>query len=328
MSAPSVNLGSLYRQAGTSLAAAMPGEEESLILEASRVDLEDRWATACKKLHCVQQELRPGRMTALASWIEAPSGDSLSGCGAAEVQGVGKLPLVVQIAVHTPDNNFRRSQAILLAGHHTLDDLRKAMICSNDKYSAQQLGSAASGGYMLLNDVLYVDSAASAQEYTAPILSFLEERNSSIDHRITRYLQTKGLAAVGDLRQSHTLPSVQNMQNVRFCDLTLRPGQHGRYMYGHCGACEHMLVVEDVRVKHATDPDLTGPPVTADQHVAPLHRCCICAVRPSTKMAWGDSLAPSSPAFFCSWCYDDLHYGADGKQILDQPQMDIFDVEV
>lgn len=307
------------------MAATKPGEEENMMLEASRIDLEDMWALACSNLQCMPQQLRPGRMMASTGWIEPPSTHLMQSCGNAEAQAGSELPVVVQVGVHTPDSNFQRSQAILLAAHHTLVDLRRAIYCVNDKYAAQQLGSASLGGYMLLNGTLYVDQ--SAQEYTKPILSFLENENKNVDNRITRYLQSKGLANVGGLQQANTLPDVRNMQSARMDELKLTPGQHGRYMYAHCGACEHMLVVEDVRLKHASDPDLAGP-ATLDTHVTPLQRCCICAARPSTKITFGDCLAPSSPAFFCSCCYDDVHLDADGQPTILQPQMDVFDVEV
>lgn len=307
-----------------SLGAVKPGTEEHTILEASRIDLEDRWAAACRSLHSIPQQLRPGRTSASVDWIEPPSAHP------AQLHGGGSdLPVVVQVTVHTPDRSFQRSQTILLGAQHTLGDLRRSIHCVNDNYASQQLGSVPSGGYILLNDTLYVDcTGQSTQDYTEPILSFLEEQSSSMNHRITRYLQSKGLETMGGLRQKNTLPCVQNMQFVRMDQLTLIPGQHGRYMFAHCGVCEHMLVVEDVRLKHALDPDLSGQPVSLDTHVSPLQRCCICAARPSTKIVYGDRLAPSSPAFFCTCCYDDLHLDADGQVILAQPQMDVFEVEL
>lgn len=299
-----------------------------MILEASRIDLEDRWAIACSSLHCFPQQLCPSRMTASTSWIAPPSTPSLRLWGDDYLRGATELAVVVQIAVHTPDRNFHRAQAILLAAHHTLVDLRRAIHCVNDKYAAQQLDSAPQSGYMLLNDTLYVDCFdQSPGEYMKPILSFLEDESNNVDQRITRYLQSKGLAAVGGRQRASALPAVKSMHSVRLDELMLTPGQHGRYMYGHCGACEHMLVVEDVRIKHVSDPDLTRP-VTLRAHDVPLQKCCICAARPSTKIAYGDSLAPSSPAFFCSCCFDDLHLGADGQPTLLQEQMDVFDVEV
>jgi hypothetical protein len=317
-----------FSQAGTSLAAAKPGEEENMVLEASRIDLESKWATASNVLQCIPQQLHPGKQTASTCWIQPPADSSVQVGGACEAHsGSEPAPVVIQVAVHTPDHGFHRSQAILLAAHHTLVDFRRAIHCVNDKYAAQQLGSVPASGYMLLNDTLYVDdSDETAEDYTRPILSFLEDMHNNAHHRIARYLQTKGLN--GEVMRPNELPGVKSMQGVRMGDLQLTPGQHGRYMYGHCGACEHMLVVEDVRLKHAADPELTGLPVTVGTLAMPLHKCCICAARPSTKVAYGDRLAPSCPAFFCSGCFDDLHLGADGQPILLQPEMDVFDVEL
>ena len=318
----------MCRQAGTSLAEAKPGEEENMILEAARIDLEQKWALACSSLQCFPQQLRPSRMTASTGWMEPPSTLSLQSWGGVHLRWGTEQPVVVQIAVHTPDRNFQRAQIILLAAHHTLVDLRKAIYCVNDKYAAQLLDSAPSSGYMLLNDTLYVDCPnQSPGECMKPILSFLEDESNNVDHRITRYLQSKGLAAVGGRQRFGTLPGVKSMHSVRMDELKLTPGQHGRYMYSHCGACEHMLVVEDVRIQHASDPDLTRP-VTLRTNDIPLQRCCICDAKPSTQIAYGDSLAPSSPAFFCSCCFDDLHLSADGELKLQQPQMDVFNVEL
>jgi hypothetical protein len=299
------------------------------MLEASRMDLEDRWTVACFSLQCIPQQLRPGRTAPSMGWIEPPSAQSLQALGDFAPQAASQLSVVVQVAVHTPDSGFQRAQAILLAAHHTLADLRGAIYCVNDKYGAQQLGSAPSGGYMLLNDTLYVDNSdPAADDYTKPVLDFLDQHQNSVDQRITRYLERKGLARAGGLRPAQELPHVQSMHTVRICDLKLTPGQHGRYMYAHCGACEHMLVVEDVRLKHTSDPDVTGAPVTLSTNAIPLQKCCICTARPSTKIAYGDRLAPSSPAFFCSCCFDDLHLDVDGQPVMQQPHMDVFEVEV
>ena len=41
--------------------------------------------------------------------------------------------------------------------------------------------------------------------------------------------------------------------------------------------------------------------------------CSICDQRAATKLTYGDIAAAESPAFWCTQCYDMLHYTSDGE---------------
>jgi snRNA-activating protein complex subunit 3 len=102
------------------------------------------------------------------------------------------------------------------------------------------------------------------------------------------------------------------MQDTPLSDLPLQIA-HSGYLYMHAGACEHMIVVQDVRLLHADDPlAAAAAPTTTFLKRPYVRRCCICATRPACKVAHGDDLAPTTPAFFCDQCFDALHMPVDG----------------
>jgi len=44
-------------------------------------------------------------------------------------------------------------------------------------------------------------------------------------------------------------------------------------------------------------------------------KCSVCALKLATKVTYEDTLIPETPAFWCSDCYEALHYDATGKLV-------------
>lgn len=80
------------------------------------------------------------------------------------------------------------------------------------------------------------------------------------------------------------------------------------------GDCKHMLVIRDIRLIHPEDVQkVAAYPVLRWHPRARIRKCSICDIYRAAKITYGDTLAPSSPCFFCEQCYYMLHYNADGS---------------
>ena len=138
-------------------------------------------------------------------------------------------------------------------------------------------------------------------------------------------------------------------------DLTLRLGGGSGYVFCHQGGCEHALCVRDVRlacgddaavvvsssstpsaagsaaaalalegtIEQLDDEDERHSPTTGDFPLVlfrarpPKSRSCqSCGSRRAKKATWSDAAAPSDPAFWCSSCYADAHYGDSGELLV------------
>ena len=42
-------------------------------------------------------------------------------------------------------------------------------------------------------------------------------------------------------------------------------------------------------------------------------KCSICVARYATKITYEDKFAPATPGFWCTECYEAMHYDAEGK---------------
>ena len=53
-----------------------------------------------------------------------------------------------------------------------------------------------------------------------------------------------------------------------------------------------------------------------DMHVQASYRrqkCSICLARYATKVTYQDKYAPTTPGFWCTECYEAMHYDAKGQ---------------
>lgn len=311
------------RLACVDMSAAKPGEELAAILTCGAHFVQDRWAAACTKLNAIPRQLPRNLHSSGASYPSMPTRrmDAPSRCSAAPSE------TVVQIALHTPDNNFSRSHLILASASHTLSQVKDAIRCVNVQHAEDVLGSVLTGGYMFIESTLYVDDRdPGACKYHEPILKFLKEQATQVGQAVWKYLHANGLAIAQP--EDSAVPPVRSMSTTRLCDLKMLPGQLSQYVFAHAGACEHMMLIEDIRLNHATDPSLEQGPVVTRAVPETLLKCCICMLRPGVKFACDDNLAPTSPAVFCEKCFHELHYASDGHPVTDQIGMDVFGVHV
>jgi hypothetical protein len=244
-------------------------------------------------------------------------------------------PVVVQVAFHSPDAHFTKTQTLLAACSHTLAQLKDAIECKNDRYAADELGPAGSlrGGIFYLGGTIYADTRPEGEpsyiDYLPNLLEFFEKHAAGVRTETGGALQRKGLFSLAEAAArtpGPMKPVTRSMHDVRIGDLDVSVAQPGEYLYLHAGACEHFLVIEDVRIAHVHDPDVSTMPRTVFRPPRRLEKCCICSVRPAVMVAFDDVLAPESPAFFCELCFDDLHLDEGGQLLPGNAAMDTFAV--
>lgn len=305
------------------MSSAKPGEELATIMASGAHFVQDRWAAACARLDSLPRQLPRGSYAAGASYPLIPT----SGRDIQRRANASPSEVLVQIAFHTPDNNFARSHLILAAGSHTLAQVKDAIRCINDQHATDALGAAPRGGYMFIEGTLYVDDRdTGACNYHEPILEFLRHQATQVGQAVWKYLHANGLAMAQP--EDSVVPPVRSMSSTHLCELKLLPGQRGQYLYAHAGACEHMMLIEDVRLQHACDPPLEEGPAVIRAVPEALLKCCICMLRPGVKLVCNDNMAPASPSVFCETCFNELHVADDGTLVSDRNGMDIFGVYV
>lgn len=306
-----------------------PGNDD---LQRRAADLQQQWRHACAHLSCLPghqrsvQQLQVPRVL-LQELRPAPAGaEALH----ERTERARAAPTVLQIALYAPDAHFTKTQTLLARSDHTLAELKDAIRCVNDEYAHDALGQPTLGGLFFVNETLYADTRSAGQpghvDYAHNISEFLASHSQEMQHSVRAAWARKGLRgdAAPNLAQAHAV--VKTMQVTRLRDLSVTVPQMGTCLYVHAGACEHIVVFEDVRLPHSGDPCLAHAPATLPRRRPRLEKCCICAVRPAVKMAFDDRLAPESPAFFCERCFDDLHYDENGVLCSEARDADVYEM--
>jgi hypothetical protein len=118
------------------------------------------------------------------------------------------------------------------------------------------------------------------------------------------------------------VPAAAAAEAAAVCTKTLREVRCGDvawalgapFVFGHCGGCEHVLYLTNMRVVPIAGGGSVSSQV-AERRTMAVHaptpqvtylekqkqrQCCVCALLLATCVVFGDRLAPFSPAFFCS----------------------------
>jgi hypothetical protein len=310
------------RRAGYKIIDAKPGDELNSILAACQGDLKRQWSEACKHLKSLPTHQKTTKKYESAD--SPPIAQVSLSILQQQSQSAGSADVVVQVALRSAGANFSRAQVILLAAYHTLADLRDAIYCANDRYAEDSQGRRVAGGLFYIHNTLYTDTRdANAVDYSEPIRQFLSENAMRANEKVMRCLSDSGGA---DRCGASAVPPVKQMQNATLGSLVLRPAEQGDYVYLHAGACEHIVVIEDVRLRHSTDPSLDLGPVVLRKDERPLEICCVCGMRPAVRIAYEDPLAPCSPAFMCAGCFESLHFDCEGVLLPEARNIDVFPV--
>lgn len=308
--------------AGVSLLSVPVGEPLDSVLAGAKEELDDRHIRSKDMLTFMRgntrnltQPLRDAG-TVLQTPDQLPCATPPAGRPAAD----DPAPYIVQVAIMNPNSNFSVTQVILAGAHHTLADLRDAIYCVTDKNARQCASRTSHGALFYLSDRIYTDTRdASAPDYAAPVHAFLQAQAHAAHASMCASMAARNLPYEA---LEKPVPRARAMHDAPLGSLTLHVA-HSGYLYVHAGACEHMVVVQDVRARHAGDPPLGAAPVTTFLKRPTVRRCCICTTRPACKVAHNDDLAPTTPAFFCDLCFDELHAPVEGAEDDDEDDGDL-----
>ncbi|BDA46278.1 snRNA-activating protein complex subunit 3 [Coccomyxa sp. Obi] len=213
-----------------------------------------------------------------------------------------------------------RMQEFIVAGSQRLTDLRDALVCPAD-VNLRALGIAVPSGYFYIEGTFYNDMRApDSVDYSEPIISFCQQNNllpppttqqADQEARPRGNLNLEGVQDNG--RQA--VYKKADMHTTRFKDLgNLCIGFFPGYVYCHQGCCEHGLYFRDIRRIHPDDSHaLSDYPIPVYQAQTRRQRCTVCATRFAVKVTYEDRLAPETPAFWCSECYEAIHYESSGR---------------
>ena len=309
-------------------ASALP--QVSLDRKAGAGDLQSRWSVACTALQSLPSHARIAQLLPNAAPVLRQHTASVCTAHALQrcCEDAGIADVVLQIALLAPDAHFAKTQTLLAQAGHTLAQLKDAIWCANDKHATDELGSALLGGMFYLSDTLYSDTrdanADGYVEYESRVQAFLESRAQHVSHDVTSLLRKRGIQGGVPVATPAARAKSAAMQDVTLAELAVSISRPGRYLYVHAGACEHVLVFEDVRLKHADDPDVDAAPATLPPRHPRLEKCCVCMVRPAVKVSFDDVSAPESPALLCDACFDDLHLDSAGGDRPDAAGLDVY----
>ena len=152
---------------------------------------------------------------------------------------------------------------------------------------------------ILLDDTIYIDKRSPGYvDYSDEIIKFMDIHS--------------------DLLSRGQLPITKtgDMSETKFIDLELHLGLP--YVFIHQGGCEHLIIVEQVRLFHpGDDPRVANYPRQIFRSGPRRLSCGICSERFARWLTFNDDDAPSSPCYFCFDCFYMLHYSADGERLND-----------
>ena len=141
-----------------------------------------------------------------------------------------------------------------------------------------------------LGDTIYIDKRSpNYEDYSDEILKFLDMHAGSL---------ARGLEPVS---------LVGDMSTTRFMDLQLHLGLP--YVFIHQGSCEHLIIIEQIRLFHpGDDPRIVNYPRQVFRGGPRRLACSICSDKLARWITFNDEEAPSSPCMFCFECFFMLHY--------------------
>lgn len=238
--------------------------------------------------------------------------------------------VVVHMTVYLPQAPSTPGEEWLVLGSEPLTEVKDALYCLNEqnakavemqenavrnqhpeRLNLPKLELVKPSAYFYFEGTFYIDRRdANAQDLSQPLRS---------------YLAAQGIAAPphpapshhGQQRAMTTSFSVASMEHTRIEDLYLRIGSSVPGLYCHLGGCEHLVVVDDVRLYDAQvdPPMLSQYPYRIRVPSGTLltrRQCEACGYRAARKVTYDDRNAPYTPFFWCDECFRMMHYDADG----------------
>ena len=108
----------------------------------------------------------------------------------------------------------------------------------------------------------------------------------------------------------------RDMQHVTLAELTLQASNRPMVLYSHQGLCEHAVLVSDVRLLHAADPDRRSayPRTVYKAGLGRRMHCGVCKRQGATALMLDHPETPEAVIVLCRLCCGlfsvDQHPGA------------------
>ncbi|XP_071722093.1 snRNA-activating protein complex subunit-like [Rutidosis leptorrhynchoides] len=228
--------------------------------------------------------------------------------------------VVLCVELYHTKRKWVKTQELVVLGCQTLAELRDKIYCLKDQVM-HKAGQHDPSGYFLIENAFYNDFRdPSAIDYSEPIRYWL--RNCK-DEALKKWewinmgkLQRKQEAVVGDVGSSD-LPRFKTleMHRTKFSDLSFRLG--AGYLYCHQGACEHVIVIRDMRMIHPGDSqNREAYPILTFQLKVVIRKCNVCKIYRAKKVTVDDKWSPENPCYLCDYCYSLLH-SDDGQPYIE-----------
>ena len=152
---------------------------------------------------------------------------------------------------------------------------------------------------IFLDDTIFIDKRNPGHvDYSEEIIKFLEMHAGTLN------------------RGQQLITKTVDMSERRFMDLELHLGLP--YVFIHQGGCEHLIVIEQIRLFHpGDDPRVVNYPRQVFRSGPRRLSCGICNERFARWVTFNDEDAPSSPCYFCFECFYMLHYSVDCEKLND-----------
>ena len=148
-----------------------------------------------------------------------------------------------------------------------------------------------------LGDTIYIDTRSPHYvDYSEEITTFLDMHAGSLN---------RGLDAIS---------KTGDMSKTRFIDLEVNVGLP--YVFIHQGDCEHLIIIEQIRLFHPGDePRISNYPRQVFRGGPRRVACSICTEKLARWITFNDEEAPSSPCLFCFECFYMLHYSDTAEKL-------------
>lgn len=194
---------------------------------------------------------------------------------------------------------YRSSQHVLLSSQSlgdlfeiipcTSSEIPKEIVDDSDKVIGYEMPNhtanspqEGSSGYVTCIDGVVYGDGLSVEDYAERLLKL---------QRTTRH-------------DRDDLPPITRGPSMHDVPLTtLSFYLHKPYWFLHVGNCEHYFVIDEVRLRHATDPPTSAYPLTTQITPPLLDLCRACNKVPATLAITGDIRLSESPFVICGPCW-------------------------
>ncbi|KAI0981388.1 hypothetical protein GJ496_011050 [Pomphorhynchus laevis] len=196
-------------------------------------------------------------------------------------------------------------QELMMLSNQTLTELRESIVCACDH---QRIGEFS-------DDPDSIKFAPIAREHYISSFFFIEDvfyndcANSDAD--LSEHL-IKWINGFNHRSQSAT------MSDTKLSSLTIMIGRP--YLFCHIGgACEHVIVFSDIRMKAADDVwRMEKYPIHSYRQRVRFENCFICKRLYACWLVEGSSLVIDDPCLMCDICFKSSHYDENGKRLDDK----------